>query len=99
MQLQRTAARRQAVSRPGIPSGAFIDLLSAYIALHDQQTSEDGTYQDTLDLLKEMHKPIQFILNKYPSEVPALRDLIDKFSSLNYTVYSETQEEEEDSPF
>ncbi|CAM2185804.1 hypothetical protein BO443_60307 [Burkholderia orbicola] len=46
-----------------------------------------------------MHKPIQFILNKYPSEVPALRDLIDKFSSLNYTVYSETQEEEEDSPF
>jgi hypothetical protein len=98
LQLQRVAARRQTVSR-SIPSGAFIDLLSAYIELHDQQASEDGTYQDTLNSLKGMHKALGYILNRHPSESPTLRELIDKFSSLNYTVYSETPDEEEESSF
>ena len=85
-------------TRSGLAPVAFRDLLSHYIALHDQQAQGDGGYQDTLDFLQKMHKPVERISRPYKGKNDQLDELIGKFNDLPYLA-TEKDEEEADVPF
>ena len=93
LQLSRVAIR----SRPAAPA-AIRDLLSHYIALHDQEVAQDGSQQDTLDSLREMHKPVSHIINRYRRMNSHLDELIERFSALSYSATGKN-EDDIDIPF
>ena len=81
--LTRSSARRS--SRPGIPNAALTELLEGFVNLHDDQARHVGGYQHTLDLLKEMRKPVAYLIRRQPEFVgDAYRDLVERFSELSY---------------
>ena len=74
------------------------DLLSYYIALHDQQVQQEGSYQETLDYLQKMHEPVKYISSHYKGKNDQLGELIGKFNDLPYLA-PEKDEEGDDNPF
>lgn len=100
LQLSRVAARRlRAPTR--ISPRAIEKLLSGYISLHDQQVNKVGNYQDTLDALKEMHKPVLYISEKYKGYSEQIDDLILKLRNLTYVVENDGEDKDipDDVPF
>ena len=80
--------RQESVSRRligvSISPQAIDDLLRAFITMHDEQASQNGDYQYTLDLLKEMHKPVEYIIRKVAHGAHKKNDLLDRFSTLSF---------------
>ena len=77
---------------------AIEDLLSRYIALHEQEVAGIGSHQDTLDYLQRMKNPMAYILRRYKGANDRVDKLIDEFSSLTYTT-AQNSEEDNDIPF
>ena len=83
LQLSRIASRSPARSR--LSPVAIQELLSHYIALHDRQVDRTGDYQDTLDYLQKMHKPVGHIVRRYRGTDEKLDELTGRFENLSYT--------------
>ena len=96
LQLSRVAS--QSPIRPLTFPAAIQDLLSHYIALHDQEVAQDGSHQDTLDNLHKMHIAVAYIVNRYKGMNARMDELIDKFRDLPYSA-PEKNEEDVDSPW
>ena len=79
LQLTRRGILHDPESRRSISPRAVRDFLIAYIQLHDQQTHHGGGYQEALDALKEMHKPLLHIAGKYAPRSDTIRGLFDRF--------------------
>lgn len=97
LQLSRRMTSRHAV-RQNLPRFVIQDLLSNYIALHDSQVAEIGGYQDTLDALKEMRKPVEYICQRYEGANKNLDEWIRRFGELSFSV-PEQDEKDDDLPF
>lgn len=98
LQLNRIAVRSRI--RSSLPTAVIQELLGHYIALHDQQAAEDGTYQGTLDYLQKMHEAVAYIVRRSKGRNDRLDELIDRFSELPYSVPEKNEEEEDDeAPF
>ena len=95
LQISRVAPRF--AIRSGLPVAAFRDLLSQYVTLHDQQVAQSGSYQDTLDYLQSMNKPLAYLIRRYKGTNDRLDELIEKFNALSYSVSEKN--EEDDIPF
>ena len=77
-----------------------VELLGHYIALHDQQANHDGGYQEALDLLREMHRPIAFIVRRHAERSSEVRESFESFSQLSYEVLpKEETSQDDDIPF
>ena len=88
-------SRKRNIGRP-IPPKPVEDLLEAHIELHEQQISNSGSYQDTLDLLRKSRAPIDYIARRFSGRSEKLDELIGRFSELSYEV---SQKEEQDVNF
>lgn len=98
LQLNRAAIRKGA--RTGISTRAVVDLLEGVIKLHDEQQYEASGYQDTLDTLKGISKPVSHIASRYAGESEQIDSLLKQFQSLSYTVVNDDIAiTAEDSPF
>ena len=98
LQLSRVASRSP--TRSGIPPAALQDLLGHYIALHAHEAGRRGSYQDTLDQLQKMDKPLTYIIKRYKGANDRLDELIDKFSKLTYIAEQKSEEiDDDDVPF
>ena len=96
LQLTRVARQRQV--RSGIIPAAIQDLLDQYIMLHDRQAEKEGDYQDTLDYLKNMHRPVSYIARRYKGQNDQLDESIDKFNDLSYSVV-DGNDDDDNMPF
>ena len=98
LQLSRVAAARSSIRSGSQTAAAIQDLLHHYIALHDQQIATKGGYQEALDYLQKMHKPVAYIVRYYRGTNDRLDGLIDKFSDLSYSA-PEENERDDAAPF
>ena len=90
--------RKQGPGRgPRIFPMAINDLLEGYIDLHDQQMNNIGGYQETLDLLKKIHKPIKFIIDKSGRITNKNNELFDRFQNLSYIAINKEDNDEDES--
>ena len=83
LQINRAATRPHLQS---IAKGAVAELLGSYIALHDQQALEEGSYQDTLNTLQLMRPALLHIVLRYTGLSDKLDELINRFKELDYSV-------------
>ena len=79
-----TRAAAKSGSRLPVNPQAISDLLSNYIILHNEQMNREGGYQDALDSLKTLEKPINHIINKMRGVSDELDELIEVFKDLSY---------------
>ena len=70
--------------RSRVPAAVVKDLLEAFVSLHDGQARHEGGYQDTLDGLREMKKPIGFLVSRYLADPKSDSTLADRFRELSY---------------
>lgn len=63
---------------------AIEDLFEGYISLYRTHHSGNPTYQETLDMLKDMRRPLKYIASQYQDTTNHLADLIKEFNSLTY---------------
>jgi hypothetical protein len=88
------------ITRPSLASPDTIkDLIAGYINIHDEQSDEDGGYQDTLNSLKLLRTPLNNILSRYSGNSPDIDKLIDRFNSLTYKVSKGKASVEDENPF
>ena len=98
LQLNRANLRRLGVS--GIANKAVVDLLENFIELHDSQETENGGYQEVLDILQKMSKAVNHISSRYKGTSQNIDELINRFEKLSFQTRSQSQESEsEDDPF
>ena len=90
---QETTGRVRKVS-----SIVITRLLERYINLHDQEMNNVNNSQDTLDLLKEIRGPIQYIISRHGRITSENNELFHKFQNLSYEAISEEMADE-DVPF
>ena len=89
--------RRQVIARMPVSPGLVMDLLNAYIELHDMQVDKRGGYQETLDGLKEMHDPIVNIVRYQRGRLPKRGvELFHRLGTLSYEVKPDDVEERDD---
>lgn len=82
--LARSTAKNQ--SRPSrISTRAVQDLLQTFIDFHDEQASETGGYAESLESLKRMSRPIEYIAST-ASHTQAVAELLKKFNELTFEV-------------
>jgi hypothetical protein len=82
--LARSTAKNQ--SRPSrISTRAIQDLLQTFIDFHDEQASETGGYAESLESLKRMSRPIEYIAST-ASHTQAVAELLKKFNELTFEV-------------
>lgn len=93
--LNRESIRR--VVRPNIPTRAIVELLQSFIELHNNQADEDGGYQDALDTMAKMKKPLEFIALKYSGQSEDYDATLAEFSALTYRTFESLRQEEEES--
>ncbi len=93
--LNRESIRR--VVRPNIPTRAIVELLQSFIELHNNQADEDGGYQDALDTMAKMKKPLEFIALKYSGHSEDYDATLAEFSALTYRTFESLRQEEEES--
>lgn len=86
-------------SRPNITHRAIQDILRNYIELHNEQMTEQGSYQETLDSLKKMHKALSYIADKYRGSSGELDELIEQLNNLSYEVLGSSQNPDDEMPF
>ncbi len=89
--------KQEPLRRGRISPMAINDLLRGYIDLHDQQMNNIGGYQETLDLLKKIHKPIEYIIDKSGRIASKNNEFFDKFQNLSYIAINK-EDDDEDEP-
>ena len=94
LQLTRVLSRRPQGQH--ISAEIIVDLLEGYIALHDQQANHAGGYQQALDFLKQIHKPLVFIIRRHAERSSEVRKLFDTFNELSYEVLPKEEESQDD---
>ncbi|MAD45464.1 MAG: hypothetical protein CMI02_07720 [Oceanospirillaceae bacterium] len=98
--LQLSRHTSKVSSRPSIAPAAIQDLLEHYIALHDEQATEQGSFQETLDSLQKMHKAVNHIASRYKGNSEELDELMSKFRNLPYVVEdTSSADDDDDMPF
>ena len=98
--LSLTRASARVGARPSIPPGAVRDLLEVVIQIHDDQAAEVGGYQDVLDTLKRVKKPLLYIASRYRGSSSEMDDLLEAFDQLDFRSKGPTNLEEDlDIPF
>lgn len=98
LQLSRNALRRS--GPPAVSPAAVRDLLEKFIDLHDDQQGAIGGYEDVLNMLREMSKPIAHIAKKVSGSSEETERLLEKFHSLTYTLAEDGSESsDDDNPF
>jgi hypothetical protein len=98
LELSRSAAKR--ILRPSGNPKAIQDLIERFIQLHDEQVSNTGSYQATLDTMKTMRPALNHILQRYKGITPELDEQLEKFLDLGYVAQPpKKQVEDEDIPF
>jgi hypothetical protein len=72
---------------------AVIEIAQSLIAVHDQQACRQGSYQDALDLLKEMKIPLSYLLRNVDpggAGIDVLKEMIIKVRSLDFIAEVDT---------
>lgn len=84
--------------RSTLPSGVIVDLLEGFIALHELEANEVGSYAEALEVLQQMAKPVRYLGRKYGGSNSKSEELFDKFESLSYLLLSDrlSLEQEDD---
>lgn len=62
------------------------EFLILYITLHDKQTIKDGSHQEALNSMKNMHESIYCLSKDLKGESEELDELLYKFNGLSYQV-------------
>lgn len=93
--LNRESIRRN--SRPNVPAKAILELLQSFIQLHNEQANEVGGYQDALDLMTKMQKPLGYIASKYSGYSDDYDKVLAEFSGLSYRTLGNEQGQDDDS--
>jgi hypothetical protein len=93
--LNRDSVRRNL--RPTIPSRAIVELLQGFIRLHNEQSNAVGGYQEALDTLNMIKKPLEFIASKYAGSSEQFDSLMGEFSGLSFRTVRNEQGADEDS--
>ena len=89
--------RRLDIARMPVSPTLVMDLLNAYIELHDMQVDKRGGYQETLDSLKEMQEPIMSIIRYQRGRLPKRGiELFHRLGTLSYEVEPDDAEERDD---
>ena len=96
LQLSRAGSRLQ--RDLGLPLALIKNLLSHYIALHNQQVESKTGYQEALDYLQKMHKAVAYISRRYKGVSDEVDELIDNFNELSYSA-PQKDEEDDNIPF
>ncbi len=92
--ITRSLTRHNSAS---IPSSVLVELFEGFIALHDQEASESGSYSDSLDLMKEMLRPLRYLAKK--SNSPDVVELTGRLSALSFETQRDLLDEDNDIPF
>lgn len=81
-----------------IPDAVFNDLVEHFLELSSQQKDSEGDYQDALNILKEMRKPIHFLLRRSAKKNQNIDSLIKKLEDFSFVVIDDknTSPEEDD---
>lgn len=82
--------------KPGFNPKALADLTEKYIELHDQQSMRVSDYQETLDMMKTMLSPLEYLLRQASREVDGLVELRDRVSKLSFTTQDDDFHESDD---
>lgn len=99
LELSRQNLRR---SVSGNPSPAAVrDLMAGFIDLHNSQAREQGDYQDTLNQLRAMHKPVMYLASRADHSSSAFQNALAELKALSFRLASDDDEfpPEEDLPF
>lgn len=101
LEISRATARRTSRSSATLSPKAIEELITRYIQLHDEQVTNTGSYQDTLDTMKTMDSAIGYIATRYRGHSPEFDDKIQRLSSLGYTALpvKEESSSDDDIPF
>lgn len=92
LQLSRRMTSQPAMRRK-LPPAVFGELLRNYITLHDSQVAQQGGYQTTLDLLKKMHRSVDYLTRRYAPLDKQLQNWLNRFDDLSYSVLVENGED------
>lgn len=77
-----------------INPSAISQLLENYLKICHQQIREYGGYQDSLDILEEMRKPLIHISNKFRHK--QIANFVDEISNLSYQVSGKEKESDDE---
>lgn len=102
--IEEILALTRANSRPGpnsVSVRALEELLTLFIELHNLESNSIGGYQDSLDMMKNMVRPLYHVVGKTRPSSEKLSALISEIQSLSFEVEgkSATFEAEGDIPF
>lgn len=82
LELSRAASVRRPAER--FSPKAMADLIEAFIQLHDDQVARTGSYQDTLDALKQMSQPLLYLTRRTVAPSPTVVEMMERLGSLEY---------------
>ena len=91
--LALTRAGSRARSRPNVPIKLVEQLLEAHLKIHNDQEAEIGGYQEVLDVLRTVHKPLDYLARKFKGQSQSMDDLLTEFDSLGYIARTNVDEE------
>ncbi len=94
LELSRSTARNIGRSSSSVHPGVIEYLLAVFVDLHNMNAKGESTYQDILNKLREMRKPIKYLLGKVVRRTPSLNSRIEEFNDLVF----ERNEQNEDEP-
>lgn len=101
LELSRASAKRASRPFANISPKAVGELFERFIQLHDEQVTNTGTYQETLDTMKTMKAALGHIANRHRGVSPELDELIERLNALEYTAQAvaEDSNNDDDIPF
>lgn len=82
--------------KPSVNPKAVADIAEKFVELHDQQAMKIGDYQETLDLLREMHRPLKYLLRQASRDIDGLDELRERIDSLDFATHVDGFEEASD---
>lgn len=91
----RRSSRQSVVLNPG----AIIDLLEKFIALHNDQVAGQGGYQDTLDSLRAMKEPLEYIARRSRKGTSGIDELVEIIEELSFSYEEQEPIDSEVIPF
>ncbi len=95
LDISRNSFSRISRNNVTIPSIVANDLAKYFLLISDQQKSNEGDYQDALDILSKLKKPIFYILSKNSSNSLEVRELMDKIADFKFRNECKEDNEEE----
>lgn len=74
---------------------ALIHIANSLIMVHNQQAHRQGTYQNALDLLRQIHEPLCYLLRQVSREGDGISEVLLRLGSLEFTAVPESGPPEE----